>query len=123
MGGGWDDIGSLAWLVDGKAVGSDRWLSTMARTSGCRGRTWGREAPEINKEACGAVGWLGGGRSTVVDSSPLTKEEATGGGVLSGVVASGLSSKVLLHLQRNTEVRFLCSDGDRVGRGWCSMAS
>jgi hypothetical protein len=35
MGGGWDDIGSLAWLVDGKAVGSDRWLSTMARTSGC----------------------------------------------------------------------------------------
>jgi hypothetical protein len=59
----------------------------------------------------------------VVDGSPLTKEEATGGGVLSGVVAGGLSSKVLLHLQRNTEVRFLCLDGDRVGRGWCSMAS
>jgi hypothetical protein len=35
MGGGWGDRGPPARLVDGKAVGGDRRLSTMAQTSGC----------------------------------------------------------------------------------------
>jgi hypothetical protein len=73
-----------------------------AQTSGYRGRTWGRKAPEINEEACGAVGWLSGGQIMVVNGSPLTEEEAAGGGVLPGIVAGGSSSKVLLHLQRKT---------------------
>jgi hypothetical protein len=38
----------------------------------------------------------------VVNGSPLTEEEAAGGGVLPGIVAGGSSSKVLLHLQRKT---------------------
>jgi hypothetical protein len=42
MGGGWEDRGSPAWLVDSKVVGSDRRLSTMAQISGCRSRTWGQ---------------------------------------------------------------------------------
>jgi hypothetical protein len=52
----------------------------------------------------------------VVDGNPLTEEEEVGDGALSGVVASGTSSKVLLHLQRETVVRFIGSDGD--GGGW-----
>jgi hypothetical protein len=51
----------------------------------------------------------------VVDGNPLTEEEEVGDGALSGVVAS-TSSKVLLHLQRETVVRFIGSDGD--GGGW-----
>jgi hypothetical protein len=51
----------------------------------------------------------------VVDGNPLMEEEATGGGVLLGAMAGGSSSKVLLHLQRKTAVRFLGSDGDGVG--------
>jgi hypothetical protein len=53
----------------------------------------------------------------VVDGNPLAEEEADEGGVLLGVVAGGSSSKVLLHLQWKTAVRFLRSDGDGVGRG------
>jgi hypothetical protein len=72
---------------------------TTARTSGCRSRTWGREAQETNEEACGVVGRLGGGRSTVVNGNPLAEEEGAGDGALPGVVAGGSSTKVLLHLQ------------------------
>jgi hypothetical protein len=90
---------------------------TMALTSDCQSRTWGREAPKNNEEACGAVDRLGGGRSTVVDGNPLTEEEAVGDGALPGVVAGGSSSKVLLHLQRKTAVRFIGSDSDGVGWG------
>jgi hypothetical protein len=53
----------------------------------------------------------------VVDGNPLAKEEAVGDGALHGVVAGGSSSKVLLHLQWKTAVRFIGSDGDRVGWG------
>jgi hypothetical protein len=53
----------------------------------------------------------------VVDGNPLAEEEAIGGGVLLGAVAGGSSSKVLLHLQWKMAVRFLGSDGDRVGQG------
>jgi hypothetical protein len=42
MGGGWEDRGSPTWLVNGKAVGGDRQLSTMAWTSGCWSRICGR---------------------------------------------------------------------------------
>jgi hypothetical protein len=90
---------------------------TTARTSRCQSRTWGREAPENSEEACGAVGCLGGGRSTLVDGKPLMEEEAVGDGTLPSIMAGGSSSKVLLHLQRKTEVRFIGSDGDRVGWG------
>jgi hypothetical protein len=79
-----------------------RWLMTTARTSGCRSRTWGQEALENNEEACGAVGWLKGGHSMVVDGNPLVEEEAAGDGALPGGVAGDSSSKVLLHLQRKT---------------------
>jgi hypothetical protein len=53
----------------------------------------------------------------VVDGNPLAEEEVVGGGVLPGVVAGGSSSKLLLHLQWKTTVRFLDSDDDVVGRG------
>jgi hypothetical protein len=53
----------------------------------------------------------------VVDGNPLAEEEADEGGVLLSVVAGGSSSKVLLHLQWKTAVRFLRSDGDGVGQG------
>jgi hypothetical protein len=48
----------------------------VARTNGCRSRTWGREAVEDDEEACGKVGWPGGGQSAVVDGSRLVEEEA-----------------------------------------------
>jgi hypothetical protein len=94
-----------------------RWLTTTAQTSGCQSRTYGREAPENNEEACGAVSRLVGGRSTVVDSNPLTEEEAIKDEALPGVTASGSSLKVLVHLQRKTTVRVIGSDGDGVGWG------
>jgi hypothetical protein len=50
----------------------------------------------------------------VVDGNPLTKEEASRGGVLPGLVVGCSSSKVLLHLQRMTAMRSLGSDDDRV---------
>jgi hypothetical protein len=53
----------------------------------------------------------------VVDDSLLTEGEAARGGVLPGVVAGGSSSKVLLHLQWKTAVRFLGLDGHGVGWG------
>jgi hypothetical protein len=53
----------------------------------------------------------------MADGNPFMEEEVARGGVLLDVVASGLSSKVLLHHQRKTAVRFLVSDGDGVGRG------
>jgi hypothetical protein len=53
----------------------------------------------------------------VVDGKPLMEEEAVGDGTLPSIVAGGSSSKVLLHLQRKTAVRFIGSDGDRVGWG------
>jgi hypothetical protein len=53
----------------------------------------------------------------MADGNPLVEEEVARGGVLLDVVASGLSSKVLLHHQRKTAVRFLVSDDDGVGRG------
>jgi hypothetical protein len=117
MGGGWEDGGSPAQHVNGKAVSGDRWLFTMAWTSGCWSRTWGWYALGNNKEACGAVGRLRGGQTTVVDGNPLAEEEAAKGAVLLGAVAGGLSSKVLLHLQWKMAVRFLGSDGDIVGWG------
>jgi hypothetical protein len=40
-----------------------------------------------------------------------------------GDVVNGSSSKVLLHLQRKTAVRFISSDGDGGGRWWHSTAS
>jgi hypothetical protein len=92
-----------------------RWLMTMAWTSGCRSRTWGREAPENNEEACSMVGWLGGGQSAVVDGKPLVEEEAVRDGALPGIMAGGSSSKVFLHLQRKTAVRFIGSFGEGVG--------
>jgi hypothetical protein len=94
-----------------------RLLTTTARTNGCWSRTWGREAPEINEEACGVVNQLRGGRSIEVDGIPFVKEEAVGDGALLGVVADNSSSKVLLHLQQKTVVRFIGSDGDRDGWG------
>jgi hypothetical protein len=94
-----------------------RLLTTTARTNGCRSRTWGWEAPEINEEACGVVNQLRGGRSIEVDGIPFVKEEAVGDGALLGVVADNSSSKVLLHLQQKTVVRFIGSDGDRDGWG------
>jgi hypothetical protein len=89
----------------------------MARTNSCWRRTWGQEALENNEEACGAVGCLRGGQSVVVDGNLLMEEEAVGEGALPGVMASGSSSKVLLDLQRKTEVRSVGSDGDDIG--WC----
>jgi hypothetical protein len=53
----------------------------------------------------------------MVDGSPLTEEATDGGGVLPGVMAGDSSSKVLLHLEWKTVVRFLGSDDDGVGRG------
>jgi hypothetical protein len=53
----------------------------------------------------------------VVDDSLHVEEEAVRGGVLPGIVASGSSSKVLLHLQWKTAVRFLGSDGVGIGQG------
>jgi hypothetical protein len=38
-----------------------RWLMTVAWTRGCRSRTWDREATLDDEEACGTVGWPGGG--------------------------------------------------------------
>jgi hypothetical protein len=76
----------------------------MARTSGCRSRTWGREAPLNNGQACSAVGWLGGGQNAVVDGNPLAEEEAVRDGALLDVMAGGSSLKVLLHLQQKTVV-------------------
>jgi hypothetical protein len=53
----------------------------------------------------------------VVDGNPLIEEEAVRDGALLGVVAGGSSSKVLLHLQWKTAVRFIGSNGDGVGWG------
>jgi hypothetical protein len=65
----------------------------MARTSGCRSRTWGQEAPENNEEACGVVSWLGGGRSLVVNGNPLMEEEAIEDGALPSVMGRWLKKK------------------------------
>jgi hypothetical protein len=61
------------------------------------------------------VGWLGGGQSAVVDGKPLVEEEAVRDGALPGIMAGGSSSKVFLHLQRKTAVRFIGSFGEGVG--------
>jgi hypothetical protein len=53
----------------------------------------------------------------VVNGNPPVEEEAVRAGALPGVMATGSSSKVLLHLQRKTVVRFIGSDGDEVGCG------
>jgi hypothetical protein len=53
----------------------------------------------------------------VVDGNPLAEEEVVREGALLSVMAGGLSSKVLLHLQPKTEVRSVGSDGDRIGWG------
>jgi hypothetical protein len=60
MGGGWEDRGSLGWLVDGTAVDSEV-AEDGSSVHGCQSRTWGREAAEDDEEACDTVGWLGGG--------------------------------------------------------------
>jgi hypothetical protein len=51
----------------------------------------------------------------VVNGNLLTEEEVVKDGALPGVVAGGLSSKVLLHLQRKTTVQFISSDGELSG--------
>jgi hypothetical protein len=51
----------------------------------------------------------------VVDGNLLVEEEAVKDGALPGVVAGGSSSKVLLHLQRETAVGSTGLDDDRVG--------
>jgi hypothetical protein len=43
----------------------------------------------------------------VVDGNPLAEEEAIRDGALPSVMISGSSSKVLLHLQWETVVRFI----------------
>jgi hypothetical protein len=53
----------------------------------------------------------------VVDDNPHMEEEAIRDGALPRVVAGGSSSKVLLHLQRKTVLRFIGSDEDGVGWG------
>jgi hypothetical protein len=58
-----------------------------------------------------------------VDGGQLMEEEVVGDGALPGDVVNGSSSKVLLHLQRKTAVRFISSDGDGGGRWWHSTAS
>jgi hypothetical protein len=53
----------------------------------------------------------------MADGNPLVEDKAARGAVLLSIMAGASSSKVLLHLQRKTAVRFLGSDGDGVGRG------
>jgi hypothetical protein len=63
-----------------------------------------------------------GRQEAAVDSGLLAEEESVGDGALPSDVASGSSSKVLLHLQRKT-VRFIGLDGDGGGWWWCLMVS
>jgi hypothetical protein len=73
-----------------------------AWTSGCRRRIWGREVVENDEEACGMVGWLGGGRSTVVNGEALGRRRLRGELARSAPMTGGSSSNPVLEEEAMT---------------------
>jgi hypothetical protein len=74
VGGGWAEGGSPRTVVDSGEV-SDGEVVDGVRRGGCQSRTSGRRAAGGHGQACGTLGWAGGGWSAPVDDE-LTGEEA-----------------------------------------------
>jgi hypothetical protein len=115
VGGGWAEGGLLRTVVDSDEV-SDGEVVDGARRGGCRSRTSGRRAAGGHGQACGTLGWAGGGWSAPVDDELTGEEAAAEETRSSGAAAGRLSSNWALDDEDNTATLQASSNDGSGGR-------
>jgi hypothetical protein len=101
VGSGWAEGGSLRTVVDSGEV-SDGEVVDVVRRGACRSRTSGRRAAGGHGQACGTLGWAGGGWSALVDDELTGEEAAAEETRASGAAAGRLSSNWALDDEDDT---------------------
>jgi hypothetical protein len=95
-----------------------RCKTVVEQTTDHRRRTLGHRRTAATCGSPRSGGGAGGGWTTSVDGELPWRKTTVGKRTLTDGVAVSLTSKVLLHLQGETAVRFTGLDGDGRGRRW-----